>query len=89
MPTLPIPESGMPGITACYDVTEDWTPIYDRSALDGCDTAASHKQGDGQIHTPATWSIACMQDRIKPSVCMCFEAEGALAGAYQVCIVVR
>ena len=38
---LRIPEIRLPGssdtqgIVACYDVTEDWTPIYDKSLLDG------------------------------------------------------
>jgi sarcosine oxidase, subunit beta len=38
---LRIPEVRMPGasdtqgIVACYDVTEDWTPIYDKSLLSG------------------------------------------------------
>jgi hypothetical protein len=31
MPTLPLPGAGaMQGIVACYDVTEDWTPVYDK-----------------------------------------------------------
>jgi sarcosine oxidase subunit beta len=38
---LRIPEIRLPGssdtlgIVACYDVSEDWTPIYDKSLLDG------------------------------------------------------
>mmetsp|Transcript_25412 Transcript_25412/g.70771 ORF Transcript_25412/g.70771 Transcript_25412/m.70771 type:complete len:470 (-) Transcript_25412:214-1623(-) len=36
MPTLPLPDSAnTQGCVACYDVTEDWTPIYDKSALPG------------------------------------------------------
>jgi sarcosine oxidase subunit beta len=36
MPTLPLPDStNVQGCVACYDVTEDWTPIYDKSALPG------------------------------------------------------
>ena len=34
MPTLPMPASTeTQGVVACYDVTPDWTPIYDKSAL--------------------------------------------------------
>jgi sarcosine oxidase, subunit beta len=36
IPNLPIPRSkGAQGIVAAYDVTPDWTPIYDKSALGG------------------------------------------------------
>ncbi|CAK9093944.1 Uncharacterized zinc-type alcohol dehydrogenase-like protein YdjJ [Durusdinium trenchii] len=36
IPTLPLPEAGnVQGCAACYDVTEDWVPIYDKSALPG------------------------------------------------------
>jgi len=36
MPSLPLPSaSDTQGVTACYDVTEDWVPIYDRSSLPG------------------------------------------------------
>jgi sarcosine oxidase subunit beta len=36
MPELPLPSAAETrGIVACYDVTEDWTPIYDQSALSG------------------------------------------------------
>ena len=36
MPNLPIPHSrGMQGVVAAYDVTPDWAPIYDKSALAG------------------------------------------------------
>ncbi|CAJ1340195.1 unnamed protein product [Effrenium voratum] len=36
VPTLPLPEAGnVQGCAACYDVTEDWVPIYDKSALPG------------------------------------------------------
>ena len=36
MPSLPLPDaSSTQGVVACYDVTEDWTPIYDKSALPG------------------------------------------------------
>ncbi|CAM9368051.1 unnamed protein product [Ectocarpus fasciculatus] len=36
IPTLPIPSSrNMQGIVSLYDVTPDWTPIYDKSALGG------------------------------------------------------
>ena len=36
IPTLPIPTSrNMQGIVSLYDVTPDWTPIYDKSALGG------------------------------------------------------
>merc|ERR1712178_171260 len=36
MPTLPLPDSAnTQGCVACYDVTEDWTPIYDKSKLPG------------------------------------------------------
>lgn len=36
IPTLPLPEAGnAQGCAACYDVTEDWVPIYDKSALPG------------------------------------------------------
>jgi sarcosine oxidase subunit beta len=34
-PQLRIPNHSPKGIVACYDVTEDWMPVYDRSALDG------------------------------------------------------
>ena len=34
IPELPIPGQ-LGGIAACYDVTPDWIPIYDRSDLDG------------------------------------------------------
>ena len=34
IPTLGIP-SRMRGVVDCYDVTEDWLPIYDRSCIDG------------------------------------------------------
>ena len=34
MPDLGIPRSKR-GLVALYDATEDWTPIYDRSSLDG------------------------------------------------------
>jgi sarcosine oxidase subunit beta len=34
IPTLPIPQQAQ-GIAALYDVSDDWIPIYDRSALDG------------------------------------------------------
>ncbi len=34
MPELGIPHSKR-GLVALYDATEDWTPIYDRSSLDG------------------------------------------------------
>ena len=36
MPALPLPDAtSTQGVVACYDVTEDWTPIYDKSALPG------------------------------------------------------
>ncbi|EOD23524.1 hypothetical protein EMIHUDRAFT_239508 [Emiliania huxleyi CCMP1516] len=36
MPTLPLPDSAnTQGVVACYDVSDDWTPIYDGSALPG------------------------------------------------------
>ena len=36
MPTLPIPDAtSTQGVVACYDVTDDWTPIYDASSLPG------------------------------------------------------
>lgn len=36
IPTLPIPSArNMQGIVSLYDVTPDWTPIYDKSALAG------------------------------------------------------
>ena len=36
MPSLQLPgASDTQGIVACYDATEDWTPIYDKSALPG------------------------------------------------------
>lgn len=36
MPELPLPDSAnTQGCVACYDVTEDWVPIYDKSALPG------------------------------------------------------
>lgn len=36
IPTLPIPRSKeAQGIVAAYDVTPDWTPIYDKSSLGG------------------------------------------------------
>lgn len=36
MPWIEIPgASASQGTVACYDVTEDWTPIYDRSCVDG------------------------------------------------------
>lgn len=36
IPTLPIPSArNMQGIVSLYDVTPDWTPIYDKSALSG------------------------------------------------------
>ena len=36
MPTLPLPDAASTqGVVACYDVTEDWTPIYDKSSLPG------------------------------------------------------
>jgi len=36
MPTLELPDStNTQGCVACYDVTEDWTPVYDKSALPG------------------------------------------------------
>jgi len=36
MPSLPLPDStSAQGCTACYDITEDWVPIYDKSALPG------------------------------------------------------
>lgn len=34
MPTLPIPNQGK-GVVDMYDVSDDWTPIYDRSSLPG------------------------------------------------------
>lgn len=34
MPTLPIPSQAQ-GITALYDVSDDWLPIYDRTGLEG------------------------------------------------------
>ena len=34
VPTLGIP-SAMRGVVECYDVTEDWIPIYDKSSLAG------------------------------------------------------
>jgi sarcosine oxidase, subunit beta len=35
-PDLPMPRaSDTQGLAACYDVTEDWAPIYDKSALPG------------------------------------------------------
>ncbi len=34
-PNLRIPNHSAQGIAAMYDVTEDWMPIYDRSAMDG------------------------------------------------------
>jgi sarcosine oxidase subunit beta len=35
-PRLKLPRSmGTQGVAACYDVTEDWTPIYDKSSLPG------------------------------------------------------
>ncbi|WP_116206317.1 NAD(P)/FAD-dependent oxidoreductase [Amycolatopsis circi] len=33
-PALPIPNRAR-GVTGVYDVADDWTPIYDRTALDG------------------------------------------------------
>mmetsp|Transcript_81291 Transcript_81291/g.230309 ORF Transcript_81291/g.230309 Transcript_81291/m.230309 type:complete len:472 (+) Transcript_81291:108-1523(+) len=36
LPELPLPDStNTQGCVACYDVTEDWAPIYDKSALPG------------------------------------------------------
>jgi len=36
MPTLPLPDAtNTQGIVACYDVTPDWTPIYDKTSLPG------------------------------------------------------
>lgn len=36
VPTLPLPEAGnVQGCVACYDVTEDWVPIYDKSSVPG------------------------------------------------------
>eukprot|EP00930_Biecheleria_cincta_P039091 TRINITY_DN26894_c0_g1_i1.p1 TRINITY_DN26894_c0_g1~~TRINITY_DN26894_c0_g1_i1.p1 ORF type:complete len:475 (+),score=59.23 TRINITY_DN26894_c0_g1_i1:31-1455(+) len=36
MPTLPLPDSSnSQGCVACYDVTQDWVPVYDKSALPG------------------------------------------------------
>jgi len=36
MPTMPLPDStSTQGIVACYDVTPDWTPIYDKTSLPG------------------------------------------------------
>lgn len=36
MPELPLPDAAnTQGCVACYDVTEDWVPIYDKSALPG------------------------------------------------------
>ncbi|KAL1496496.1 hypothetical protein AB1Y20_016450 [Prymnesium parvum] len=36
MPSMPLPDAaGTQGVVACYDVTDDWTPIYDGSALPG------------------------------------------------------
>lgn len=36
MPTVPLPDSSnTQGAVACYDVSDDWAPIYDRSALPG------------------------------------------------------
>merc|ERR1712224_602896 len=36
MPTVPLPDAAnTQGCAACYDVTEDWVPIYDKSALPG------------------------------------------------------
>ena len=36
VPSLPMPTaSATQGFAACYDVTDDWTPIYDKSALPG------------------------------------------------------
>ena len=34
IPSIPIPNSGA-GVVDLYDVADDWTPIYDRSDLDG------------------------------------------------------
>ncbi|MYJ94192.1 MAG: FAD-binding oxidoreductase, partial [Proteobacteria bacterium] len=34
IPSIPIPNSGA-GVVDLYDVTDDWTPIYDKSDLDG------------------------------------------------------
>jgi sarcosine oxidase subunit beta len=52
MPTLPIPDaSNTQGTVACYDVTEDWTPIYDKSALPGyymaCGTSGNQFKNAG------------------------------------------
>ena len=36
VPELPIPSaSSTQGIVAMYDVSDDWTPVYDRSSIDG------------------------------------------------------
>ena len=36
LPNMPIPRAGESrGVAACYDVTEDWMPIYDKSSLPG------------------------------------------------------
>ena len=35
LPGLGVPSTPR-GIAGVYDVADDWTPIYDRSALDGC-----------------------------------------------------
>lgn len=35
LPDLAVPHRPT-GIVGVYDVTDDWTPIYDRTALDGC-----------------------------------------------------
>lgn len=34
IPTIPIPNTGV-GVVDLYDVADDWTPIYDKSDLDG------------------------------------------------------
>ena len=34
IPSIPIPNTGA-GVVDLYDVTDDWTPIYDKSDLDG------------------------------------------------------
>jgi sarcosine oxidase subunit beta len=34
MPALPIPNS-IQGVVDCYDVSDDWIPVYDRSCVPG------------------------------------------------------
>jgi sarcosine oxidase subunit beta len=62
MPTMPMPTAvdGAMGIVAMYDVSDDWLPVYDKSALQGYYMAIGTSGNQFKCNGPAGQLMAAL-----------------------------